>query len=451
MTRVFLLAALAAWLVGTAPSLARAQAKPDASAIEEAKRHFAKGKELYDAGDKKGAVEEFKEAYKLTRNPLLLYNIGLVYDELGDGSLALHYYQKFLSDAPDDERTRENRHLAAERVKALPQEIAEKEAAAAPAKEKTGEKAPPAQQTTSAEEPARGAAAAPTPGGRHARTSVTEFTHEVVEEAPPGKPLDIVARIPDDADWTLTLYYRTPGRETFEAVRMKPRYTEFVGRIPPSATARESSLQYYIEAKDRTGEIVARSGRASSPNIVYIEAGARPHYYRDLEERPMGGLDESASEDEEELPAELGGGHADRPTDRPSKSRSYLKWGTTGGAAALLGGALIFYLSAQSHASALEGEAASSQNGNCGAPPCTTFGDYQKDVESAGKAYERWANITLVAGVITGGVAGTLWYLDLTRAEKSTRDRREARRAPRLVGTPAIGRGFVGGAASLEW
>ena len=48
------------------------------------------------------AAEKFKESYRLSRNPVLLYNIGFTFDQLGKKDLAVIYYKKFLTDAPAD-------------------------------------------------------------------------------------------------------------------------------------------------------------------------------------------------------------------------------------------------------------------------------------------------------------------------------------------------------------
>ena len=55
---------------------AKAPAGPSAADMEKAKEQFIKGRELFDANDFTGAVSAFKESYRLSRNALLLYNIG---------------------------------------------------------------------------------------------------------------------------------------------------------------------------------------------------------------------------------------------------------------------------------------------------------------------------------------------------------------------------------------
>jgi tetratricopeptide (TPR) repeat protein len=412
------------------PTLAQAQT-PSPDQVAQAKEHFAKGRKLYDAGDKPGAVEQFKQAYKLTRNPLLLYNVGFVYDELNDRALAVHYYEKFLADAPDDAKTKGNRTLATDRVTILKKEIADEEAAAAAAA-------------------AAAAKTEPAPAAEPAKRGVTEFTHVVLEAAPPKLPLDVTAKIPVDATWNLMLFYRPAGTDDFTAVKMQQRFGEMVGRIPAEATA-GGNVQYYIEVKDQTGNIVSASGKARSPNIVYLEPGTKPHYYRDLSENGSGQMVGDDVESEEEAARARAAALAAIPSE-PIRPITYAKWATTGGSVVLLGTAVALFLAAKNSSSTIESEATDSRSppsGTCpgvttGDPPCTQFSDYQKALQDTGERYELWTNITLVAGVAAAAAAGTLWYLDL-RQSKATKHRSSAAAAPVLTSD------FVGGAAVISF
>ena len=71
---------------------------PSAEDMAKAKEEFIKGKELFDAKDFENAVDQFKESYKLSKNPVLLYNIAFTHDEIGDQQMATFYYEKFLKD-----------------------------------------------------------------------------------------------------------------------------------------------------------------------------------------------------------------------------------------------------------------------------------------------------------------------------------------------------------------
>ncbi len=78
--RVFVLVSL----LTAVPAVARAQAPapaPSAVARQEAAERFDRGVRLFNQGDNSGALVEFKRAFELTSDPLLLFNIGLVYAE----------------------------------------------------------------------------------------------------------------------------------------------------------------------------------------------------------------------------------------------------------------------------------------------------------------------------------------------------------------------------------
>lgn len=62
----------------------RALAEPSPPAAKnEARERFDRGIALFNDGDNAGALAEFKRAYELIPNPLVLYNIGLVYAAMG--------------------------------------------------------------------------------------------------------------------------------------------------------------------------------------------------------------------------------------------------------------------------------------------------------------------------------------------------------------------------------
>lgn len=425
-----------------------APAAPDAKAIEEAKKHFAQGKKLLDAGDSKGAVEEFKEAYRLSKNPILLYNIGFVYDSLHDKPLALHYYQKFLDDAPESEKTHDNRILATQRVADLTKEIAAEDAATT--------------QPTTQPDNGNGDKANGDKGGdkgngdKGGDKAAQPFVHVIIEETPPGKPLDITAKVADDSGWKLTLYYRPAGEDEFHTVRMKQRYQELVGRIPAEAV-KGSSIQYYIEVKDANGKLVAASGRASSPNIVNIDDAAKPHFYADLSENGSGAMGEGEGEGE---------GNP-IPGPGPDKKKltpfTYAKWGTTGGAVALLTTSVVLYFIASGKASDLETEAYNSTHRNCtdgSSPPCAQFSDYQRGLQADGKAYATMTNVTFALGAVAAVAAGGLWYWELShKKHKKTEKKPKSESAPenpdeaslRIIAAPMVGDGVIGGMAVFRF
>jgi len=174
---------------------------PDAAALAEAKKHFAAGEKLFDAGDLRGAVEELKEAYRLSRNPVLLYNIGVVYDKLDHAPLALHYFGKFIDETRDEGKTHDRliepgRRAAELRKKLGAEEAAVEQAPTLQAHVETKPQPPPSPPT---------------------------LVHETIDQAPPGRPIDVTGLAPVEAGWTVTLYYRSAGEDLYQEVQMKPR------------------------------------------------------------------------------------------------------------------------------------------------------------------------------------------------------------------------------------
>jgi hypothetical protein len=376
-------------VLALASSVARAagdEPQPDAATLEEARRRFAEGQRLFEAGELKPAVEELKEAYRLTRNPLLLYNIGLIYDRLGDKPLALHYYTRFVDDARDTERTHAQLAEASKRASELRAELVIEEPPATP---------PP----PSGEEP-------PAP-------TLTELEHEPIDQAPPGQPIDVTARIPRRAPWSVTLHYRAAGQDLYQPVKMRPRsgvslsadVEELVARIP-AAAARGSAVQYHVAARDPEGKLVGFSGKAQTPNIIYLDPAAPPHHFLEPGEAappPVPSLQEAAP----------------REPEHPTRPLTYAKWAVSGTAVALLGTGVVLNLVARDYGSTLEDEASKSNREACGdglPPPCRAYSVQRKDIDASGKRYETWSNVTLIAGAATALAAGALWYLDARAA-----------------------------------
>jgi hypothetical protein len=385
-------------------SLARAQTPPDPEAVEAAKKHFAAGQKLFDAGDLSGAAGELKEAYRLTRNPLLLYNIAVVYDRLGDAALALHYFTRFIDDQKDTERSHERLLEAGKRAAEL-------------------------RRTVGAEEPPQGQPATEPP----LPAAEPVLVHEPIDQAPPGRPLDVTAGAPRDRSWSVLLSYRAAGEDLYQQVKMRPLPglgAELVGRIPASAM-KGTALQYFLTARDGEGKVIASSGRATTPNVIVIDPAAPVHAYLQPGDEPTGAA--------LPIPARA----ADTP---PRPATFYAKWAASGGAAVLLGVGIGLTVAARSYAETLEAQAVKSVNDTCAPfqPPCHVFSTADKDLESTGKSYQRWGQITLVAGAAIAGAAGVLWYLD---------SREHAAPPPprRTTATPIVGPGTVGAAASVPF
>src|SRR5215467_10979771 len=63
---------------------------------DEARIHFANGEKYFQSGDYKHAIGEFQAADKLVPSPILVYNIALCFDRLGDEEQAANLYRQYL-------------------------------------------------------------------------------------------------------------------------------------------------------------------------------------------------------------------------------------------------------------------------------------------------------------------------------------------------------------------
>jgi hypothetical protein len=432
-----------------APQTALAQ-QPAPADIEKAKAAFVAGKQAFDSGDFPEAISKFKESYNLSKNPVLLYNIGFANESAGMDDIALFYYRKFLTDAPEDAAQRAE---VIERVKTLEKKF------------QTG-------GTTTAEPAKPEAPKGPIQIKPPGTYSATDFQHQMVDVAPPKKPLDITAFVPEDSGFEVTLYFRTAGEGKFTSKVMRWRYKELVGRIPPDKMLGDS-VQYYIEVKDTTGAVVTRSGKSTSPNLITLEPGAPERFYpdwtddgrvqtveerraEDTEEDPLNAGKGKSSQDDEDIP----GGGASREKgpsngffDVGSTKFSYAKWGSTGAAGALLAVSAFSFFQAGSYARALEDDVAQPDGTGL-----KQFDSVAAGWEKTGKRYQTIHKVTLGVGIAAAAVAGFYWYKELTGG-KSDKERvaGKANRSERSwVVVPAISpvgdqNTFVGAAAAAQF
>jgi hypothetical protein len=426
---------------------------PTPAQLEKAKQAFQEGKKLHDAGKLPEAIEKFKESYNLSKNPVLLYNIGLTMEEASSDDLALIYYRKFLSDAPADAAQRAE---VTDRVAAITKKLAGTTTEAA--------KTEPAKTEPAKTEPAKPVDTKIKAAGTY---SATDFQHEAVESAPPGKPLDITAFVPEDSGFTVTLYFRAAGEAKFTSKPMKWRYKELVGRVPASKMI-GSAVQYYIEVKDQAGNVVTRSGKSTSPNLINLDATATERFYPDVTDDPephQTGADVRKQDEEDPFnktkpqpagdktdsavaPATQGSGLA----DVGSNKFTYAKWGATGVAAVGVGLGVTFFILAGKQASALEEDSK-----HCGTPPCQQFDlTYDRELEKSGKRDQLVSNIAFGVGIAGAVVAGYFWYREL-RAKKrgelkvSKATSPEASSTSSWLITPALGPDYSGAAAAVRF
>jgi PEGA domain/Tetratricopeptide repeat len=80
------------------PTIAFAEGAPTQAVKTEARSRFDRGLSLFEDGDNTGALAEFKRAYELIPNPVVLFNIGLVYAAMNRPAEAAEALQKLLKE-----------------------------------------------------------------------------------------------------------------------------------------------------------------------------------------------------------------------------------------------------------------------------------------------------------------------------------------------------------------
>ncbi|MFT3692943.1 MAG: hypothetical protein QM831_07370 [Kofleriaceae bacterium] len=296
-----------------------------------------------------------------------------------------------------------------------------------------------------------------------------DFQHQVVEDAPPGKVLDISAFVPEDSGWTVTLYYRGAGDAQFVSKPMSWHYKQLIARIP-AAKVSGSSIQYYVEVKDQGGTVVTRSGKSTSPNLVNLDASAQQHFFPDYvdnveaTENKPGTETKRHSDDEDPLNKNK---HTDEPVevkpnpepsgpqgtgiwDAGSPSYEKLKWGTTIGAVAFVGIGVAFYVMAGNQASALEDDTKQT-HGTCTTLPCP-FDSYDADLQSAGQRDQLISGITLGVGIAGAVAAGYFWYRDSKHhATPTSAAAKSSSNEMTWFVAPSVGDHYQGAAAAIRF
>ena len=354
---------------------AAADPPPTAAQLARAKQAFADGKKLHDAGKLAEAIEKFQASYTLSKNPLLLYNIALTLDELGadNRDLAIVYYRRFLADAPSDAAHRQD---ATDRIAELTKQLA-----------------PPPEP--------------PPPPAPHVFTA-TDVVHTPVDAAPPDAPLDITATVPEAAPFTATLFFRGADEPGFSSTPMIRRGGELVGRVPAVRMAGRA-LQYYLEVRDASGTVITRIAKATSPDIINIDASAPPKSYPDVGEPIITLPPPVAEAHDREDPIAKVTAPPPPPPPRSLSSLDVARWGTTGLAGVGVGLGVTFYFLSHGHATELVTDATS-----CGAPPCRHYDDFDRNLQRTGQLEQTISNVALITGAVSAVAAGYLWYRELT-------------------------------------
>ena len=104
--RTYSLAILVALLATTS---ARAQEVPAPEPVVDrtdarARELFENGRVLFDEGRYRDAISAWEESYNLSKRPLLLFNIGNAYEQLGELESALEWLNRYRAFAPTEER-----------------------------------------------------------------------------------------------------------------------------------------------------------------------------------------------------------------------------------------------------------------------------------------------------------------------------------------------------------
>ncbi len=388
MNRNVTLLAVALAVTGPALSSAYAQTAPPSQAeLAQAKKAFEEGNALYKAGKIPEAIEKLKESFRLSRNAFLLYNIGQAYDQLGQKDMVLFYYRKFLASAPAN----------APMKGSVEKRVAELEAENVQAANLEGDATANTEANTSTQ-----------PASKYGKA---DFKHEVVFSAPANTPIDVTATVPQDSGFTVKLFYRPAGEAAFTAKPMTWRNVELVARIPATKVTAGKNVQYYIEVRDAQNNLITRSGKSTSPNLVTIEQGAQPHYYADFVDEG-GEVFVPVVVEEEPLWSTDG-----QQTDVQATSKfGTVKWITTGVAVASLGTSVVAFLRAGHEHDKLVADAHA-----CGTPPCQTFdAEFGQKVQQVGQRWDLTYKITLGVGIGVAAVAGYFWYRDIKAHKKRT-------------------------------
>lgn len=443
--------------IASVPAASRADTPPTAADLDKAKKAFLEGKKLHEAGKLMEAIEKFKESHRLSKNPLLLYNIGLVMEEAQMDDLALMYFRRFLKEAPQDAA---QRSAVEEKVKGLEKKL--NLGGTAPDTSKPG---PDTSKPNPIKEPK--APVAIKPPGTYKEDA---FQHQVVDTAPPGKPLDVTSFVPEDSGFVVTLYYRTAGEGKWTPKVMKWRYKELVARIPAPKMI-GSAVQYYIDVKDATGASVARSGKSTSPHQVLLEAGASPRFYPDMtddgdaktsakditrsdtDDDPLNRKKTTRKDDDIVVQPTPSGPPGTGFLDAGSSKFTKVKYGTTIASGSLVAFGVLSYVQALKYAGALEEDSTM-----CGPPPCRAFktptDSYAPDVEATGKRWQTFFRVGIGAGLAVGAVAGYFWYKESKakkRGEMKVGATQKKDEMSSWIVVPSIGENTAGASAAVRF
>jgi hypothetical protein len=235
------------------------------------------------------------------------------------------------------------------------------------------------------------------------------------------------------------LFFRSTGEASFTSKPMTWRNYELVARIP-GAKATGKNVQYYVEVRDGADKLVIRSGKSTSPHLIYIEPSSKKQYYEDY-------VDEGGEVIAPVVVDSNTDGTPGQADDRASTAFTVAKWATTGVALGLFGTSIVSYKLAGDQHDKLVADAS-----ECGAPPCREWDEsFGERVQTLGQRYDTLYKVTLVAGIATAGDATYLWIRDLRRKPYVAPTEKVAAAETAWLVAPVIGEHFAGAAAMAEF
>ena len=395
---------------------------------EQAAKYFADGSKLYTEGKYTEAITKLLKAYELRPAPPILLNIARTYEKLDNKKDALKFYKEFLLKA---RMVDPNRPMVEKVVAELDKEVGGRTGAVTSA---AGTSTPGA-ATTSDEEPSL------------KMSSKAQLIHTPVDSGKYKRPLTLLCETPPDVDASsVIIHYRRSGEIKFRQVGMDLQGEAWVGQIPGKYIT-TTSIQYYIEAYERKGDmmrVAAVYATKRTPNIVVIE-GAKITRVRS--DAPDGNGGEVGDE-------------VDRPTS-PWRKWIFVAAGVAG-AGIVVGGVMGGLAGDRSNAVQTYYETKSCTSNECQKGFITGgknlpsknwdskagSGQTPQDWENEGKSFQTGMIIGLVIGGLGAAAAGAFTYLDLTW-EAPVNDEDPVATAPgfRFTGSPwatGDGAGLVG-------
>ena len=237
--------------------LAPARGEPQAGAVtqaasggDEAQLHFQAGSTAYETGDFTTAIQEWKAAQLLRPAPLLDFNIGLAYEQLGRPHAACKYYRRYFEQAPQaPERAEiETRLHCNEAQAAVPHGAAYPPAAVPPAPPPGAPTAPGGLAVATAAP--RGAVPATPPGATYGRPPAAAYPGSLPYATSPSRrgavprTTTVVQTKPRKSRWWIVFPVLAGAAATVGIVALvagassgprRPRYDDFDLTSVPSA------------------------------------------------------------------------------------------------------------------------------------------------------------------------------------------------------------------------